>query len=302
MRGQIFDLQRLSLHDGPGIRTIVFMKGCPLSCAWCHNPESQTLSPSLAYNKEKCIGCGRCATACRAHSFEGGVHRIDRDLCDGRGTCANVCPTGALELYGREADVEEIITDVLRDRAFYKSSGGGITVSGGEPLCQPDFLVALLTRAREEGLHTCIETCGYASEQNVRRVLPLTDIFLYDFKESDPDLHKKYTGVSQERIIANLRLIDREGGKIILRCPLIPGLNDRREHLDAIAELASSLENILEVNIMAYHRLGEAKYAELGMTSHTSDIPAMTAEEKKLHIAYVSERIGALSGRSIRVK
>ncbi len=302
MKGKIFDIQRLSVHDGPGIRTTVFMKGCPLRCAWCHNPESQSLLPSLAYNAEKCIGCGRCATACRRHSFDGGVHRIDRDGCDGQGACASVCPTGALELYGRDAELEEIMGVLLRDRAFYKSSGGGLTVSGGEPLCQPDFLCALLERARAEGIHTCIETCGYASEAVIRRVLPLVDIFLYDFKESDDALHRKYTGVSSVKIIENLRLVDSLGGKTVLRCPIIPGINDRESHLDAIAELAANLSNVLEVNVMAYHLLGTAKYGELGMEDKMVGVPAMTAERKAACIEHIKKRILLTYGRQIEVK
>jgi len=302
MKGTIFDIQRLSVHDGPGIRTIVFMKGCPLSCIWCHNPESRDFRPTLGYSAERCIGCGRCATACSAHSFDGGVHRIDRTVCDGRGACVSVCPTGALTLYGKEVTATEVMEEVMRDRAFYKTSGGGLTVSGGEPLGQPDFLCELLTLAKAAGLNTCIETCGYTSESVMRRVAPLVDLFLYDFKESDAALHEKFTGVSSERIISNLRLVNSLGKRIVLRCPIIPGLNDRREHLVAIADLAASLECVEEINLMAYHLLGTGKYAELGLECATADIPAMTSEQKQESIEYISARLREITDRNIRVK
>lgn len=302
MKGTIFDIQRLSVHDGPGIRTIVFMKGCPLSCIWCHNPESRDFRPTLGYSAERCIGCGRCATACSAHSFDGGVHRIDRTACEGSGACVGVCPTGALTLYGKEVTAAEVMEEVMRDRAFYKTSGGGLTVSGGEPLGQPDFLCELLTLAKQSGLHTCLETCGYTSRAVIERVAPSVDLFLYDFKESDPALHEKFTGVSSERIISNLRYINSLGKRIVLRCPIIPGLNDRREHLVAIADLAASLDMVEEVDIMAYHLLGTGKYRELGMECVTADIPAMTSEQKRECIEYVSARLRELTDRRITVK
>ena len=290
------------MHDGPGIRTIVFMKGCPLSCIWCHNPESRDFRPTLGYSAERCIGCGRCATACSAHSFDGGVHRIDRTVCEGRGACVSVCPTGALALYGKEVTAAEVMEEVMRDRAFYKTSGGGLTVSGGEPLGQPDFLCELLTLAKQSGLNTCLETCGYTSREVIGRVAPLVDLFLYDFKESDPALHEKFTGVSNERIISNLRYINSLGKRIVLRCPIIPGLNDRREHLVAIADLAASLECVEEINLMAYHLLGTGKYAELGLECATADIPAMTDEQKRECAEFVRARLEKITDRKIPVK
>ena len=292
----------MSVQDGPGIRTMVFFKGCPLRCVWCHNPESQSFSASLGFRADKCIGCGRCATACDIHSFADGAHEIDRARCTGRGTCVSVCPTGALELYGREASVEELMEEILRDRAFYGSSGGGLTVSGGEPLCQPDFLYELLSEAKKVGLHTCIETCGLASSEALRSIAPLTDLFLFDFKESDDSLHKEYTGVSNRRILDNLHLLDRMGRSIVLRCPIIPTLNDRTEHLDAIADLAGRLDSVIEINVMAYHTLGNGKYEELGLEYGLPEIAAMTEEQKRACIEHIEKRLLLTYGKQITVK
>lgn len=283
MKGKIFDIQKFCINDGPGIRTTVFLKGCPLKCAWCHNPESQSGNPQLAYDAGKCLGCGRCAAVCPhgCHSFSNGVHSFDRSKCAGCGKCIDTsCP--ALSFYGSVADSDEIIADVLKDKVFYETSGGGITISGGEPLAQPDFCVDLLKKAKEQGLHTCIETSGFASAETIEKTLPFVDIYLFDCKETDPENHKKYIGQDNAVILKNLRMINQSGGKIILRCPIIPGVNDREEHFSGIAKLAEELDGVSEIQIEPYHNLGKGKYSALGMeySLESEPVPDSDTAEK----------------------
>ena len=221
MQGMIFDIQRASLHDGPGIRTTVFLKGCPLRCQWCHNPESWSFEPEVFYNHD-----------------------------------------GTTKLVGKLVSVEEVMAEVLADRAYYASSGGGVTLSGGEPLAQSAFTLALLKECKAQGLHTCVETCGHAAPERFQAVLPYVDLFLYDYKATGPD-HRRYTGVSQELILANLDALYKAGAKIILRCPLVPGINDSTEHLRAIARLEREYPELLAIEIMAYHNLGNDKAKRL---------------------------------------
>jgi len=264
----VFNIQKFSINDGPGIRTTVFLKGCMLRCVWCHNPESNRRAPQLMFYPAKCVGCRTCLTSCPngLHSIgDAGEHNIDRAHCTGCGTCAENC-IGALEIAGKEMTVDEIMTKVMKDNAFYANSGGGMTVSGGEPLMQPVFTLELLKGAKEKGLHTCIETCGYAAWEDIRALIPYVDIFLWDVKESDSALHKQYTGVENRLILDNLRKLNGEGAAIVLRCPIIPGYNDRDEHLRAIAALAEELENVIRVDVEPYHPLGKSKSESLGET------------------------------------
>lgn len=280
--GAIFNIQKFCINDGPGIRTTVFMKGCPLRCAWCHNPESQPLSPVLSYNAERCVGCGMCVAHCPngCHTLDGGIHKFDRTNCVSCGACVNAgCK--ALELYGREATVENIIAEVLEDAPFYESSGGGMTLSGGEPLLQHEFAKELLTAAKENGIHTCMETSGYTTEEKIREIIPLVDLFLFDYKLTDDTLHKKYIGVSNERILKNLKIIDEAGGKTVLRCPIIPGINDTDDHFREIAEVANGLKNLVEINLEPYHSLGEDKYRNLGIPyTISADVPDKEQKQK----------------------
>ena len=264
--GTVFNVQRFCTSDGPGIRTTVFLKGCPLSCLWCHNPESKSAKPEIMYDSKKCIMCGKCSAVCPngCHTFSEKGHIFHREKCVACGKCADICYASALEIAGCERDAKDVIAEVMKDKAFYDNSGGGMTLSGGEPMLQFDFTYELLRLAKEQGLHTCIETCGFAPTENYRKIADLIDIFLFDYKETDPIRHKEYTGVSNELILENLRVIDSLGAKSILRCPIIPTLNDREDHFKGIGDAASSLKNVLEINIEPYHPLGSGKSTMLG--------------------------------------
>ncbi len=277
--GTIFDIQRFAVHDGPGIRTTVFCKGCPLACAWCHNPESIRREPDLSYVPERCIRCGCCLEAClqQAHRIEDEVHTLDRERCVVCGACANECPAEALEIVGREITVEEAMREIEADRPFYESSGGGMTLSGGEPTAQFAFARDLLAEAKRRGIHTCLDTCGLTAWERLAALLPPVDLFLYDIKDTDPQRHRRFTGVGNEEIIANLHRLSEAGARIILRCPMIPNVNADDEHLARIAELAVALPAIEEVHLLPYHGLGRSKHARLGTVR--PELPAQAPSE-----------------------
>jgi glycyl-radical enzyme activating protein len=274
--GMIFNIQRFSIHDGPGIRTSVFMKGCPLRCEWCHNPESRSFESELSYISHKCVGCGRCAAVCPAgahvispntvtgDSGTAFTHTLDRSICIRCGKCAAACCYGALSMAGRLYTADEVIAEVLRDLPFYKNSGGGVTFTGGEPFAQYEFLLEMLKQSKDEGLHVCIETSLFTLPERLTEAAKYTDLFLADYKESDDVLHKKYTGVSGKTILDNFRFLDAAGAKIALRCPLIPERNTREDHYRGIAELANSLSNIVEIALEPYHPLGISKCENFG--------------------------------------
>ena len=290
--GTIFNIQKFCVNDGPGIRTTVFFKGCPLNCVWCHNPESKKAVPEVFYNASKCVKCGKCMAKCEhnAHSFSEECHSYDRTKCTVCGKCCDMCPTEALEVAGYEISADDALKDVLKDKVFYENSGGGMTLSGGEPMMQFEFALELMQKAKENGLHTCMETCGFADSEKYREIAQYTDIFLFDYKITNPDDHKKYTGVSNEKILNNLYMLDGMGKNMVLRCPIIPTINDTDEHLSAIAQTANKLKNILEVNIEPYHPLGSGKSEMLGKEYILKDLTFPEEETVKGWIEKVQSK------------
>lgn len=264
MKLKITEIQRFCMHDGPGIRTTVFLKGCPLRCAWCHNPETQKYKAELLFYPNKCIGCAACAASCPegAHVFNE-KHLIDREKCALCGECANNCPTGALEICGDDYKVDDILSVAEKDRAFY-GENGGITLSGGEPFEQGEAVIDLLKACKERGLSTAVETCGYTDRDILLAAVPYVDLFLWDIKDTDSARHKQYTGMSNERILKNLSLVNGMNGKIRFRCILVRGVNTDGLHYSAIAELAKKIGNFDGAELIPYHAYGGTKSVFLG--------------------------------------
>jgi pyruvate formate lyase activating enzyme len=264
----VFDIQRFAIHDGPGIRTMVFMKGCPLRCWWCQNPEGLSTSKSLAYFEYRCVGTRRCLQACpsRALTLQGNGLNVNRAACDCCALCAEACPSGALSVAGREVGVEELMGEVERDVLLFDNSGGGVTLSGGEPLFQPAFLGAFLVECRLRGIRTALETSGYASPRVFDSIMDYVDLFLFDVKLIDDAEHRKYTGVSNVVIKRNLtELAFRGRGEdVVLRLPVITGVNDTKENIEGLLAFVSGLDGIKKVDLLPYHDVSE-KYARLGL-------------------------------------
>lgn len=267
----VCDIKRFAVHDGDGIRTTVFLKGCPLKCVWCHNPESISANPQLAYYKHKCINCGECVKICPAgaHDIKNGVHTFNHDLCSGCGLCEGVCHGNALKLYGKKYTVPDLLPLLLEDRDFYETSGGGVTISGGECLLHPQFCRELLMELKKENIHTAIDTCGFVSKDAIDIVIPYTDIFLYDIKSADEDVHIRCTGQPNKLILQNLRYIDDCGKAIEIRIPYVPSFNSGQE--EKIIELLKEFKNITKVKVLPYHNYAGSKYEALSMENTLPD-------------------------------
>jgi pyruvate formate lyase activating enzyme len=286
--GRILHVQRLSTEDGPGIRTTVFLKGCPLACAWCHNPESISLHPQVQWLENRCIGCrtclGVCPRDCLEVDAEGRMH-IDRERCDGCGICADACPATAMERLGTTVTVEELVHEVCKDRAYYETSGGGVTVSGGEPLMQPDFVAAFLSRVRESGIATALDTCGLAARHSLEEVLPHVDLLLFDLKEIDTERHRAFTGQGNELILDTASFLREyiqgaSGMRLWIRTPLIPGATATQENLAGLgAFIAHHLDGVVERwELCAFNNLCRDKYRRLDLEWPFAETPLLAAE------------------------
>ena len=268
MKARIFEIKRFAVHDGDGIRTTVFFKGCPLRCVWCHNPEGIGLAPQLSFFAEQCVGCGACVRSCPvgAHSMEQGSHCLDRTACTACGACESVCPENALRLYGKEMTVDELLPLLLEDRDFYEASGGGVTLSGGECLLRAEFCASLLKALKGNGIHTAVDTCGFVPVKAIAQVLPYTDLFLYDIKAMDETVHMACTGRSNQLILENLAYIDSHGTPVEIRIPLVPHYNS--DQIEPIADYLSRLRHPPKVRLLPYHNYAGSKYTALAM-AHT---------------------------------
>ena len=278
--GVLFNIQRYSLHDGPGIRTLPFFKGCPLTCRWCSNPESQRPQPELVYKKNDCIRCGKCVDACKQKALSpGNPFFIDRERCIQCGDCTRVCPTQALEMKGKRMTVRDVIRELQKEENLFRRSGGGITLSGGEPLAQPEFARELLKACKEKGWHTAIETTGLTSKETIEEVFPWIDLALTDIKAINPAVHEENTGVNNSRILENLIRISFLT-KVIVRIPVIPGVNDNPDEIRSIAEFARLMSGVDTIHLLPYHTFGENKYSLLGRIYPMGD--AQSHSENKI--------------------
>ncbi|MGA2497726.1 MAG: glycyl-radical enzyme activating protein [Tepidisphaeraceae bacterium] len=293
--GRVFNIQRYSLHDGPGIRTTVFLKGCPLRCWWCHNPESQDPRVEIVYVAGRCTRCGSCRTVCPLHNpVLDRATDPDADRCLRCGQCVDACPSDARQYLGRETSVELLLAEVIRDEVFWDESGGGVTISGGEPLVQSEFVLELLMALHRRGIHTAVDTSGFAPGEALLATAPFTNLYLYDIKLLDARLHELYTGVPNRLILDNLAALARVHDNIWIRVPIIPGVNDAPEELAAIARLARSLPSVKQVNLLPYHNTACHKFARLGQSCRLPDVKT-PGESEMQAAARPFEELGLLT-------
>ena len=290
--GLLFDIRRYSVHDGPGIRTTVFFKGCPLSCWWCHNPEGRSPKPNLILFKDRCLGCGDCLAVCPQGAIvrDDGAIRTLPSVCRACGTCVETCPSDARQLAGRWMTVSAVVKEIEKDVAFYDESGGGATLSGGEPLAQPHFVDALLEACVGRRIHTVVDTCGLVDKNVLLCLSEKVDLFLYDLKLLDPVKHQKYAGVSNDSILGNLEALARTKKPIVVRFPVIPGINDGAEDIRLMAAFLSDL-GLLRIDLLPYHRIGLEKYRRLGMQNRLEGLEPPSADHVR-QIARQFEREG----------
>ena len=264
--GIIFNIQKFCIHDGDGIRTCVFLKGCPLRCIWCHNPESYEKTPDLSFDKQKCSSCGRCINECNARVMENNVLQLDREKCIKCGKCTDICLNDANEIIGREVTAAEVVAEVLKDRMFYETSGGGVTVTGGEPSYQADFTLEILRLAKEEGISLAIETCGIGPRDFYKKAADMGTAFLFDIKCIDSEKHRKLTGADNNHIMSNLQYLMESGADIIIRLPLIPGCNDSDDDIEKLSDFLNKNKGLYRyAEIMPYHTLGTGKAEKIGV-------------------------------------
>lgn len=290
--GLLFDIRHYSVHDGPGIRTTVFFKGCPLSCWWCHNPEGRSPQPNLVLFGDRCLSCGSCLAVCPhgAIVWEEGTSRTLPSVCRACGTCVDTCPSEARQLAGRWMSVSEVVREIEKDVVFYDESGGGAAFSGGEPLAQPAFLTTLLEACKERRIHTVVDTCGFADKHLLLHLSERVDLFLYDFKLFDPVKHQKYAGVSNDRILENLEALAQRKIPVIIRHPVIPGINDGVEDIHQMAAFLLPL-GLLRIDLLPYHRTGVEKYGRVGMPYRLEGLEPPSADRVR-QIAQELEREG----------
>ncbi len=290
MDSLILNIQKYSIHDGEGIRTTIFFKGCPLECIWCHNPESQSYQPEILYNKEKCVACRRCEADCPQRGIveKDGFYPVPRDLCNACATCVESCIYSAREKAGEPYTVERIMKEIEKDKMFYEQSHGGVTLSGGEVMSQDlDFVIRILKKCDRLGYRVNIDTCGYASFDRFQAVLPYVDTFLYDIKHMDPEKHRELTGKSNELILENLSKLSEQNAKIHIRLPLIEHINTDDENIEATANFVKRLRPIM-VSLLPYHSIGKSKYERIDMAYKGSDFEA-PSEERLLELKNIFE-------------
>ena len=271
--GIIFDIKKYAIHDGPGIRTTIFFKGCPMRCSWCHNPESWSQQPEPMFREMRCTKCGRCVEVCPEHAIEfiNELPRTDTTICCRCGSCIVTCPGQARDIAGKQVTVDEVIAEIVKDKVFYDESNGGATFSGGEPLMQPDFLMGLLEQCRNRGVHTAVDTCCYASGSVIKKIAPLANLFLCDVKHINPDKHKQFTGVENGQILENLSFLTKSNCPVIIRIPIVPGFNDTVEEIGAIVEFIKSLKTIQQIDLLPYNSGGVSKTRRLGRSGEILD-------------------------------